>query len=1648
MLKVLATVLALSIVATTVVPTAYATEVLETEVTVELDETAVQEDIVEEETVDSGVETVDCVEDVLDVDDHVVAATVPETESVTQVSEPVFLSEPADDEEDTPLVTDYASFMQDLKVLEGYADTYAREHTGEDAIDLVLNYIRTGVDKYSGASWDLYAGTQNTSFVTYVSTQDMKNKTKASDLRKIGEFKAPNGDTVDFQHMFGCMNITYYSALSKTAEEAILIADMSGWGGDIADLMEFTVGKVTSTDVESMTTEVKDQYLGVDDDTEHGFGEVDIRGDLDAFYIVNSLGGGKTISTVMDNYFNKSLTDRARARFFVEKRFGSAQSKEKLRDSLYVVYADEKNVSLRLVEKSKNVADKEDLRKACCYAFADWLFEKGGVVTDKAESSYYSVYSTEKSTLAPGVTQEIKKATTADDKQMIYYLATADVTRSDVTVQANYSDNVGTKQGEWALVRVMDQMEAAIKYHTDPASKWYIENYQPVVGVNADFFNMTTGEPSGILIMEGVKYHDMNTSSFFGILDDGTPVIGNSAAYKTYEKRLQEAVGGSSWLVKDGKIAAADTSDYYTTRASRTAIGITADNKVVLMVLDGRQEPVSCGGSISEMAQIMYEAGCVNAINLDGGGSTTYIAKAEGADKLAVVNNPSDGYDRSVSSSLMVISTAKPSTEFDHALVLSECDYLTVGTSTNVTASGVSASGGAAALPEDAVLKLTDESVGTLKNGVFTAKKSGDAVILLVSGEKVLGKKTLHVVVPNAIVFDKEYFNVVYGVPTDLPVMATYYGNKVAINSNDVVLSLEAGKEAAGKIEGITFTADETSGIRSVSVTAALANDPEATAVTNVSMFKADEAVFDFDTATSGDRGFAWKRVLENTNTSDESVYYIDDKEKAINGSYVFAIDMKEIPLPTELESIIGLLPGGDDENATAWSFLMQLAERVSVLTEVTVTLKLDPAFEVDYSELKLVNDYFRLTDADYDKNSNTLTIRFNWIDQTQPIDIVTANSMCILSGIKFTLKENAGEYIDASVSGSVDYDVFLRSSTVYNLAADPDMQALGLRQFVNANDSSEKGAAFKKTGFVTMQEHFSIDLMDKNGWIADAEGNMHYYVDNVVQKGIQLLPDMDNEEKKAFYDLGTDGISKGKVSGLFKYEGNLYYAKTPGVALTNTWWTVVNESRDIDYYYFDAEGKAVDGIRKIDGYTYVFKDYVLAHGELVKDSKGTRYMWAGSFVTQEWLEIDGKTYYAQWSSYFATGIYKQYDKDGNYRTFVMGDDGAWKKEFTGLFEYDGELYYVKDGCIDTDAKNSHLEKIGNYIYFFISGKAVRDRTKWVDPNQTNGLVPDGSYKFDEKGRMVLPGDVTRISGATRYETCFNVADTLKDDLNLDKFDTVIIASGKNFADALAGSYLAAVKNAPILMTDGTSVYNKMLQDYIHQNVVPGGKVYILGGTGALPKTVEQGLAGYDITRLSGKTRYETNIAILKEAGVEKGSEVIICTGKTYADSLSASATGKPILLVDAALTAEQIEFLASAKGSKLYIIGGTGAVSANVQSKIEAYGTVKRLSGKTRYETSVKLAETFFADVDRAVLAYAESFPDGLSGGPLAFSMDAPLILTSTSKSEATVNYTTGLSVRTGKVLGGAKLISDATVRKIFGMKSSDKIDLIRDRS
>lgn len=325
--------------------------------------------------------------------------------------------------------------------------------------------------------------------------------------------------------------------------------------------------------------------------------------------------------------------------------------------------------------------------------------------------------------------------------------------------------------------------------------------------------------------------------------------------------------------------------------------------------------------------------------------------------------------------------------------------------------------------------------------------------------------------------------------------------------------------------------------------------------------------------------------------------------------------------------------------------------------------------------------------------------------------------------------------------------------------------------------------------------------------------------------------------------------------------------------------------------------------------------------------------------------------------------------------------------------------------------------------------------------DQTLGTVTATANVTVAKDRVCM----TRVYGATRYDTAIEAAQMMKEILGIDAFDAIIMASGEDFADALAGSYLAAVKNAPILLYRGNAVASNY--NYILENLSDSGIVYLLGGNNAIPQSVEQQLQNSSIrvVRLEGPTRYETNLAIINEVGVGANSEILVCTGNEFADSLSASATGLPILLVNSKtnrLTDLQIAFLKSVGQCKITIIGGTGAVSQSLEDQLSQYGTVERISGATRYHTSMAVSRRYFDQADTVVLACGQKFPDGLCGGPLAYLLKAPLLLTDAGKE--TVVSSCCANISSGYAMGGPAVLSDPVILTTIGLDESS-VDMIK---
>ncbi|OAA92076.1 cell wall-binding repeat-containing protein [Clostridium ljungdahlii] len=186
--------------------------------------------------------------------------------------------------------------------------------------------------------------------------------------------------------------------------------------------------------------------------------------------------------------------------------------------------------------------------------------------------------------------------------------------------------------------------------------------------------------------------------------------------------------------------------------------------------------------------------------------------------------------------------------------------------------------------------------------------------------------------------------------------------------------------------------------------------------------------------------------------------------------------------------------------------------------------------------------------------------------------------------------------------------------------------------------------------------------------------------------------------------------------------------------------------------------------------------------------------------------------------------------------------------------------------------------------------------------------------------------------------------------------------------------------------------------------------------------------------RIYGNDRIETSLKISQSGWKNGSSTVVIAQGYGYADALCAGPLAKkynaPIILSKQdGLSDETVSELKRLKASKAFVIGGKASLSDNVESELKNIGIndVERLEGATRYETSVKIAESLGNSVNSIVIASGNGYADSLSIAPIASKKGMPILLSQKdSLPDVVKNYIKKVNVNKSYVIGGTNSISD----------------------
>ena len=264
-------------------------------------------------------------------------------------------------------------------------------------------------------------------------------------------------------------------------------------------------------------------------------------------------------------------------------------------------------------------------------------------------------------------------------------------------------------------------------------------------------------------------------------------------------------------------------------------------------------------------------------------------------------------------------------------------------------------------------------------------------------------------------------------------------------------------------------------------------------------------------------------------------------------------------------------------------------------------------------------------------------------------------------------------------------------------------------------------------------------------------------------------------------------------------------------------------------------------------------------------------------------------------------------------------------------------------------------------------------------------------------------GDISlyTVSGSNRLETAIKISQNLyPNGFAQEKQEkTVILTTGYDFADALSAGPLSGLYDkAPILLTHSNGLDEVAKQEIIRLGAT---KVMMIGGKVALSQNVEDTLKSMnlEVERISGTTRYETNLKILEKLGNING--LFVAYGGNFPDALSVApiAANKNwgILLVQK----DQVAPLQSInlQNKEIVIAGGTSVISNQIQQQLKSYypgSKITRLAGENRYETNLKILKHFQSSLQssKLILTTGKDFPDALAAAPLSIGTNAPLIL------------------------------------------------------
>lgn len=273
--------------------------------------------------------------------------------------------------------------------------------------------------------------------------------------------------------------------------------------------------------------------------------------------------------------------------------------------------------------------------------------------------------------------------------------------------------------------------------------------------------------------------------------------------------------------------------------------------------------------------------------------------------------------------------------------------------------------------------------------------------------------------------------------------------------------------------------------------------------------------------------------------------------------------------------------------------------------------------------------------------------------------------------------------------------------------------------------------------------------------------------------------------------------------------------------------------------------------------------------------------------------------------------------------------------------------------------------------------------------------------------------------------------------------NAVILAVSTGFADATAAIPFSHAISAPILLTNGVTLEQPVLDAIKAKNKT---QVYVMGNASAISDSVVNSLsaAGLSVERIGGVNRYETAVKIAEKTigvvGEDGINRVYVATGLVFPDAIAVGAVAAQtggVVVFSAGETLESFsrQFLTKAisRGDQLVSAGGPAARAIAVDGR---FGTYKAISytGADRYATAALLAGALPASRS-AVLINGSRFADSLTGGALAANQGSVVLLTRVNELPEETQRILKSRITSLMAVGGVSVITPHTLNQAVEM-------------